>query len=126
MARRRLPPWWFVASGPQVEVDPAAVELELVDLALAVVLAASLERENLQVARQPMELGQQVSYRHPLTVAHQTLYVVSSAAPASSIGPTGNRAPHRAWPACAVGAPPTVEPRTPRTPSKGGARRGAR
>ena len=38
----RLPPGWLVASGPQVRVDPAALELELVDLALAVVLAVIL------------------------------------------------------------------------------------
>jgi hypothetical protein len=33
-----------------------------------------------------------------------------------SIGETGNRAWNREWRACAVCAPPTVEPRTPRTP----------
>jgi hypothetical protein len=33
-----------------VQVDPAALELELVDLALAVVFAADLERQDLQVA----------------------------------------------------------------------------
>jgi hypothetical protein len=43
----RLPPWRLVASGPQVQVDPAALELELVDLALAVVLAAGLEGQDL-------------------------------------------------------------------------------
>jgi hypothetical protein len=37
-----------------------------------------------------------------------------------------DRAWNRAWRACAVCAPPTVEPRTPRTPLSGGARRGAR
>jgi hypothetical protein len=31
--------------GPQVQVDPAALELELVDLAFAVVVAPGLERE---------------------------------------------------------------------------------
>jgi hypothetical protein len=35
----RLAPWWLVASGPQVQVEPAALELELIDLALAVILA---------------------------------------------------------------------------------------
>jgi hypothetical protein len=35
----RLPPWRLVAAGPQVQVDPVALELELIDLALAVVLA---------------------------------------------------------------------------------------
>ena len=38
----RLPPPRLVASGPEVQVDPAALELELVDLALAVVLAVIL------------------------------------------------------------------------------------
>jgi hypothetical protein len=36
----RLPPWRLVPAGPQVQVHPAALELELVDLALAVVLTA--------------------------------------------------------------------------------------
>jgi hypothetical protein len=40
--RSGLPPRWLVASGPQVEVDPAALKLELVDFALAVVLAVML------------------------------------------------------------------------------------
>jgi hypothetical protein len=39
----RLPPWRIVAAGPQVQVDPAALEFKLVDLALAVVLATRLE-----------------------------------------------------------------------------------
>jgi hypothetical protein len=38
----RLASRWLVASGPQVNVDPAALERELVDLALAVVLAVML------------------------------------------------------------------------------------
>jgi hypothetical protein len=61
----RLPPRRLVASGPQVQVDPAALELELVDLALAVLLAGGLERQDLKVAGQVLELGQQFSYRHP-------------------------------------------------------------
>jgi hypothetical protein len=40
-----------------VQVDPAALELELVDLALAVVLAAGLEGQHFQVAGQVLELG---------------------------------------------------------------------
>jgi hypothetical protein len=55
----RLPPWRLVASGPQVQIDPAALELELVDLALAVVLATSLEGQDFQVAGEVLELGQQ-------------------------------------------------------------------
>jgi hypothetical protein len=38
----RLSAWRLVASGSQVQVDPSALELELVDLALAVVLAVML------------------------------------------------------------------------------------
>ena len=45
--RNRLPPRWLVASDPQVQVDPAALELELVDLALAVLFAAGLEGHDL-------------------------------------------------------------------------------
>jgi hypothetical protein len=39
-----------------VQIDPAALELELVDLALAVVFAAGLERQHLQVAGEALEL----------------------------------------------------------------------
>jgi hypothetical protein len=59
-----------------VQVDPAALELELVDLALAVVLAPGLKGEDLQIARKVLELSQHVSYCHPLSVACQTLRVV--------------------------------------------------
>jgi hypothetical protein len=41
-----------------VQVDPAALELELVDLALAVLLTAGLEGEDLQVAGQVLQLSQ--------------------------------------------------------------------
>jgi hypothetical protein len=69
----RLPPRWLVAAGPQVHVDPAALELELINLALAVVLTAGLEGQHLQIAGEALELGQQVSYRHLRSVARQTL-----------------------------------------------------
>jgi hypothetical protein len=69
MARAGLQLWRLVAAGPQVQIDPAALELELVDLTLAVLLATGLESEDLQVAGQVLELGQQFSYCHPLTVA---------------------------------------------------------
>jgi len=65
----RLPPRWIVASSPEVQIDPAALELELVDLALAVVLAAGLEREQFGISRELLQLGQQFSYRHALRVA---------------------------------------------------------
>jgi hypothetical protein len=61
----RLSPVWLVASGPEVQVDPAALQLKLVDLALAIILAADLEGQNLKVAREVLKLGQEFSYRHP-------------------------------------------------------------
>jgi hypothetical protein len=67
-------------SGAEVQVDPAALKLELVDLALAVVFAAGLEGEDLEVAGEVMELGQQFSYRHLLSVAMSALYVRWSSA----------------------------------------------
>jgi hypothetical protein len=38
----RLSPRRLLSAGPKVQVDPAALELELVDLALAIVLAVML------------------------------------------------------------------------------------
>jgi hypothetical protein len=52
-----------------VQVNPAALELEFVELALAVVLAAGLEREQFGISRELLQLGQQFSYRHALSVA---------------------------------------------------------
>ena len=49
---------WLVASGREVQVDPATLEFELVDLAFAVVLAAGLEGQDLQVAVEVLELDQ--------------------------------------------------------------------
>jgi hypothetical protein len=50
MTLGRLAPRWLVASDPQVQIHPAALELELVDLALPVILAAGLEREQFTIA----------------------------------------------------------------------------
>jgi hypothetical protein len=69
----RLPP--LVASGSEVEVDAAALGLEFVDLALAVVFAGGLEGQDLEVAGQALQLGQQFSYRHLPSVAVPALYV---------------------------------------------------
>jgi hypothetical protein len=49
---------WLVAAGPEVQIDPAALEFELVDLAFAVVLATGLEGQDLQVAGEVLELDQ--------------------------------------------------------------------
>jgi hypothetical protein len=111
----RLPPG-LVAAGAEVQIDPAALEFELVDLTLAVVLTTSLEGEDLQVARQVLELGQQFSYRHP----------TQRSAPSAVCGPEldvdwldrsgrGPRMEPRMARMRGVRSP-TVEPRTPRTP----------
>jgi hypothetical protein len=67
--RGRLPPRRLVAPGPEVQVDPATLQLELVYLTLTVVLAASLERQQLCVARERLKCCQHVSYRHAPSVA---------------------------------------------------------
>jgi hypothetical protein len=78
--RPALPLRWLVAAGAQVQVDPAALERELVDLALAVVLAAGLERQDLQDARPALELGQQVS-----TVMHRSYVKRRASSGASTV-----------------------------------------
>ena len=52
-----------------MQVDPAALPLNLVDVALAVVLAAGLEGEQLGVPRERLEGCQHISYGHALSVA---------------------------------------------------------
>jgi hypothetical protein len=59
-----------------VQLDSAALEFELVDLALAVVLAAGLEREQVRISR---EVLQQFSYRHELSVARPTRAILEAA-----------------------------------------------
>ena len=60
----RLPPRWVVPAGAEVQIDPAALEFELVDVALAVFLAAGLEGQDLEVAGQVLQLCQQLSHGH--------------------------------------------------------------
>jgi hypothetical protein len=69
----RLLPRRLVASRPEVHVNPSALELELVDLALPVILAAGLEGQDLKVAGEVLKLGQQFSYGHALSVARRSL-----------------------------------------------------
>ena len=52
-----------------MQVHPAALDLDLIDLALAVVLAPSLERQQLRVPREHLEGCQYVSYGHASSVA---------------------------------------------------------
>src|SRR4029453_14076052 len=46
----RLAPRWLVAAGAEMQIDPAALELELVDLALAVLLPPGPETPELPAA----------------------------------------------------------------------------
>ena len=48
--------------GAQVQVDPAASPLDLIDLTIAVVLTAGVEGEQLGVPRERLEGDQHVSY----------------------------------------------------------------
>jgi hypothetical protein len=52
-----------------VEVDPAALKFDLVDLALAVLLTTSMERQRLSVPREVLERGQHVLNCHSARVA---------------------------------------------------------
>jgi hypothetical protein len=55
-----LAPRRVVPAGAEVQVHPAALPLDLIDLALAVVLATRLERQQLGVPRKRLECCQQV------------------------------------------------------------------
>jgi hypothetical protein len=48
-----LASWRVVPAGAEVQVYPAALPLDLIHLALAVVLAAGLEGEQLGIPRRP-------------------------------------------------------------------------
>jgi hypothetical protein len=54
---RALSPRWVVAAGAEVQVHPAALPLDLVDLAFAVVLAGGLEGEHFDVLGEPLQGG---------------------------------------------------------------------
>src|SRR5215213_1375445 len=62
-------------SGLQGEVHPAALPLDLVDFAFAVVVAAGLEGEHFHISRQALQALQQFSYGHAPSVATRTRYV---------------------------------------------------
>jgi hypothetical protein len=61
----------LVPAGAQVQADPAALPLDLIDLALAAILAAGLEGEQLRVPRKRLERCQHVWYGHVLRVTNQ-------------------------------------------------------
>jgi hypothetical protein len=62
----------FSPTKPKVQIHPAALPLDLINLALAVVLATSLEGEQLGVPRKRLEGRQHVSYGHAPSVATTT------------------------------------------------------
>jgi hypothetical protein len=70
-AADRLASGLIVPARAQVQVDPAALPLDLIDLAFAVVLTAGLEGQQLGVARERLEGSQQVSHGHAPSVARQ-------------------------------------------------------
>jgi hypothetical protein len=45
-----------IAAGTKMQVHPAALPVDLVDLTFAVILAAGLERQQLRVPREPLQL----------------------------------------------------------------------
>ena len=56
-ATDRLVPRRVVASSAEMQVDAAALPLDLVELTLAVVLAGGLERQHLAVSGEALQLG---------------------------------------------------------------------
>jgi hypothetical protein len=68
-ARVRLPPGRLVPPGSELQVDLAALELDVIDLALAVLLTASLECQHLRVPRELLQRGQHLSNGHLSRVA---------------------------------------------------------
>jgi hypothetical protein len=67
--RRHLASRWVVAADAKVQVHPAALALDLIDLAFAVVLASGLEGEQFGFPRERLEGCQHVSHSHALSVA---------------------------------------------------------
>jgi MFS family permease len=67
----RLASQRVVPADAKVQVNPAPLPLDLIDLALAVIFAASLEGEQLRVPREGLERYQHVSHCHALRVASQ-------------------------------------------------------
>jgi molybdopterin-binding protein len=65
----RLATGWVVSVGAEVQVHPPPCPLHLIDLALAHVLAAGLEGEQLRVPRERLKGGEHVSYGHAPSVA---------------------------------------------------------
>ena len=53
-----------VSPDAEMQLDPAALPLDLVDLALAVLLAARLERQHLRVLREVLQPSQHLSNGH--------------------------------------------------------------
>jgi hypothetical protein len=59
----------LVSPDAEVQIDAVALPLDLVDLALAVLLAASLEGQHLLILREVLQLSQHLSNDHSPRVA---------------------------------------------------------
>jgi hypothetical protein len=66
-----------------VQLHPAALPLDLIDLSLAVVLAAGLKSQQLRVSRERLEGCQHVSHGHAPSVATTARYVSTGFEPAA-------------------------------------------
>jgi hypothetical protein len=54
---------------PEMQTDPVALEIDLVQLDLAVLFAPGLHGQHLGVSWKPLQRGKQVPYGHPPRVA---------------------------------------------------------
>ena len=61
-----------------MQTDPVALELDVIQLCLAVLLAPGLHGQHLGISREPLQRGQHVSYGHPPRVANRAVWSVLS------------------------------------------------
>ena len=61
-----------------MQVDPVALELDLIQLYLAILVAAGLHGQHLGVSREPLQRGKHVSYGCPPRVANRAVWIVLS------------------------------------------------
>jgi hypothetical protein len=61
-----------------MQIDPAALQLDVVQLYLAVLLTPGLHGQHLGVSQEPLQRGKQVSYGHPSRVANRAVWAVLS------------------------------------------------
>jgi hypothetical protein len=74
-----------------MQIHPAAPQLDLVDLPFAVLLAAGLQRQQLRVSREALQLREHLSYRHAPRVVTRTPPVHASWAVEHPAGRRGRK-----------------------------------